>query len=206
MSCCYFRLTFFIAEVCLLAGSVRNAYHTKYWTYISQNPPSCRTLRKGVFGAGAAFIVFTGIVSELYYVFYSKANAGFQAPPYSRDTGVRMENLWHYWKTHQVNWEIWYWLTVFNCWFHTNNYKWFYVITEIMMYHMVSMSKLSTRTQCRLIWLWLLLFATRLCRCNLVTSIWKLGRALLLKSSLWARVTILVTDNPIKTPTKLTVL
>lgn len=200
MSCCYFRLTFFIAEVCLLAGSVRNAYHTKYWTYISQNPPSCRTLRKGVFGAGAAFIVFTGIVSELYYVFYSKANAGFQAPPYSRDTGVRMENLWHYWKTHQVNWEIWYWLTVFNCWFHTNNYKWFYVITEIMMYHMVSMSKLSTRTQCRLIWLWLLLFATRLCRCNLVTSIWKLGRALLLKSSLWARVTILVTDNPIKTP------
>ncbi|CBI29530.3 uncharacterized protein LOC100263752 [Vitis vinifera] len=79
-------VTFFIAEVCLLAGSVRNAYHTKY--ALSQELSSCETLRKGVFGAGAAFIVFTGILSELYYVSYSNANDG-QAP-YNKDTGVRM--------------------------------------------------------------------------------------------------------------------
>ncbi|KAL8103830.1 hypothetical protein AgCh_028141 [Apium graveolens] len=70
-------LTFLIAEVCLLAGSVRNAYHTKYRTSIVVDPPSCETLRKGVFAAGAAFIVFTGILSELYYVSFSKANDGF---------------------------------------------------------------------------------------------------------------------------------
>ena len=79
---------FFIAEVCLLAGSVRNAYHTKYRAQLSDSPPSCEMLRKGVFGAGAAFIVFTGIVSELYYVCFSKANDSLSA--YSRDTGVRM--------------------------------------------------------------------------------------------------------------------
>ncbi|KAE9461834.1 hypothetical protein C3L33_06255, partial [Rhododendron williamsianum] len=80
-------VTFIIAELCLLAGSVRNAYHTKYRTAFSANPPSCETLRKGVFGAGAAFIVFTGIVSELYYVYYTKANDGFQP---NIDAGIRM--------------------------------------------------------------------------------------------------------------------
>lgn len=81
------RVTFIIAEACLLAGSVRNAHHTKYRTVISGNPPSCETLRKGVFGAGAAFVVFTGIVSELYYVFYSKSDEGVIP---TRDTGIRM--------------------------------------------------------------------------------------------------------------------
>ncbi|GAB2301164.1 hypothetical protein Dimus_035197 [Dionaea muscipula] len=86
-------VTFFIAEVCLLAGSAKNAYHTKYRTYISSDhPPSCKTLRKGVFGAAAAFIVFTGIISELYYVSYSKANINFPTP-YGADTGVRMGSL-----------------------------------------------------------------------------------------------------------------
>ncbi|KAJ8448007.1 hypothetical protein Cgig2_028883 [Carnegiea gigantea] len=66
-------LTFFIAEVCLLAGSVRNAYHTKYRSFYEDNPPSCETVRKGVFAAGAAFTFFTAIVSEVYYVCYSKA-------------------------------------------------------------------------------------------------------------------------------------
>ncbi|KAI3732063.1 hypothetical protein L1987_63260 [Smallanthus sonchifolius] len=33
-------VTFIIAEACLLAGSVRNAYHTKYRTVLSANPPS----------------------------------------------------------------------------------------------------------------------------------------------------------------------
>ncbi|XP_076882322.1 uncharacterized protein LOC143530756 [Bidens hawaiensis] len=80
-------VTFIIAEACLLAGSVRNAYHTKYRTVLSANPPSCETLRKGVFGAGAAFVVFTGIVSELYYVFYNKSDEG-SIP--TRDIGIRM--------------------------------------------------------------------------------------------------------------------
>ncbi|XP_010533900.1 PREDICTED: uncharacterized protein LOC104809568 [Tarenaya hassleriana] len=80
---------FFIAEVCLLAGSVRNAYHTKYRVYLGRHSPSCKTLRKGVFGAGAAFIVLTGIISELYYVGYSRAR-DFQSP---RDPGIRMSSL-----------------------------------------------------------------------------------------------------------------
>ncbi|KAK6934291.1 DESIGUAL/Modifying wall lignin-1/2 [Dillenia turbinata] len=67
-------VTFFIAEICLLAGSVRNAYHTRYKTLFGvDNPPSCQTLRKGVFGAGAAFVFFTGILSEFYYINYAKA-------------------------------------------------------------------------------------------------------------------------------------
>ncbi|KAK6946749.1 DESIGUAL/Modifying wall lignin-1/2 [Dillenia turbinata] len=68
-------VTFFIAEICLLAGSVRNAYHTRYKTIFGDNPPSCQTLRRGVFGAGAAFVFFTGILSEFYYINYAKAKA-----------------------------------------------------------------------------------------------------------------------------------
>ncbi|KAJ4828455.1 hypothetical protein Tsubulata_005681 [Turnera subulata] len=78
---------FFIAEVCLLAGSVRNAYHTKYRTVFSESP-TCETLRKGVFAAGAAFTFFTAIVSEFYYISYSKARDSFE--PYGRETGVGM--------------------------------------------------------------------------------------------------------------------
>lgn len=87
----YFRVFFLIAEICLLAGSVRNAYHTKYRRYMGGRNLSCETLRKGVFGAGAAFVVLTGIISELYYVSYSRANDG-QAS-YNKDTGIRMGNL-----------------------------------------------------------------------------------------------------------------
>ncbi|XP_021740535.1 uncharacterized protein LOC110706866 [Chenopodium quinoa] len=82
---------FLIAEACLLAGSVRNAYHTKYRSVLN-SPPSCQTLRKGVFAAGAAFTVFTGIISELYYVSYSKASVDF-IPKQPGDTGLRMGNL-----------------------------------------------------------------------------------------------------------------
>ncbi|CAK9183043.1 unnamed protein product [Ilex paraguariensis] len=77
---------FFIAEVCLLAGSVRNAYHTKYRTIFSESPPSCQTVRKGVFAAGAAFVFFTGIVSEFYYASYSKARGNFL--PYGGEANV----------------------------------------------------------------------------------------------------------------------
>ncbi|KAF5473123.1 hypothetical protein F2P56_009761, partial [Juglans regia] len=85
-------VTFVIAEACLLAGSVRNAYHTKYTTKLTDNPPSCEMLRRGIFGAGAAFVVLTGVFSELYYVSYSKANDDHMSS-YARDTGVRMGNL-----------------------------------------------------------------------------------------------------------------
>jgi hypothetical protein len=82
------RLFFLIAEICLLAGSVRNAKHTKYREILGGNPISCETLRKGVFGAGAAFIFFTSIVSQFYYICYSKARESFQ--PYAREAAVGM--------------------------------------------------------------------------------------------------------------------
>ncbi|KAM3320601.1 hypothetical protein P3S67_007803 [Capsicum chacoense] len=84
-------VTFFIAEVCLLAGSVRNAYHTKYRSsslFFNDKPLSCETVRKGVFAAGAAFIFFTSIISKFYYVFYSKANDGPRL--YGGEAGVGM--------------------------------------------------------------------------------------------------------------------
>ena len=80
---------FIISEVCLLAGSVENAYHTKYRTIFGENPPSCETVRKGVFAAGAAFVFFTAIISEFYYINYSRARESFQ--PYAGgETGVGM--------------------------------------------------------------------------------------------------------------------
>lgn len=80
---------FLVAESCLLAGSVRNAYHTKYRTIFGgEDPPSCETVRKGVFAAGAAFVLFTGIISEFYYVSFSKARGSFG--PYNTEAGVGM--------------------------------------------------------------------------------------------------------------------
>ncbi|CAI9283620.1 unnamed protein product [Lactuca saligna] len=81
-------ITFLIAESCLLAGSVRNGYHTKYRKIFSEEPPSCETVRKGVFAAGAAFVFFTGIVSQFYYASYSKARGAFQ--PYGGEANVGM--------------------------------------------------------------------------------------------------------------------
>ncbi|XP_051136234.1 uncharacterized protein LOC127254925 [Andrographis paniculata] len=81
-------ITFIIAEVCLLAGSVRNAYHTKYRSRFFENPPSCETVRKGVFAAGAAFTLFTAIISEFYYINFSKARKNFTA--YGGEAGVGM--------------------------------------------------------------------------------------------------------------------
>ena len=86
-NCC--RVFFFIAEVCLSAGSVQNSYHTKYRVYLGNTAPSCRSVRKGVFGAGAAFIILSGIVSELYYVCLTRAK-DFEVP---KDPGIRMSSL-----------------------------------------------------------------------------------------------------------------
>uniref|UniRef100_M4EQ97 CASP-like protein n=1 Tax=Brassica campestris TaxID=3711 RepID=M4EQ97_BRACM len=74
---------FLIAEICLLAASIRNAYHTKYrkmWNV--DEPPSCEVIRKGVFAAGASFALFTAIVSQFYYVCYSRARDDYKNPPY----------------------------------------------------------------------------------------------------------------------------
>uniref|UniRef100_A0A453G8Q6 CASP-like protein n=1 Tax=Aegilops tauschii subsp. strangulata TaxID=200361 RepID=A0A453G8Q6_AEGTS len=70
---CALMLTFLVAAACLLAGSVRNAYHTRYRGIFNGDPLSCETLRKGVFAAGAAFTFFTAILSEFYYISYSKS-------------------------------------------------------------------------------------------------------------------------------------
>ncbi|KAF7025251.1 hypothetical protein CFC21_037469 [Triticum aestivum] len=75
-------LTFLVAAACLLAGSVRNAYHTRYRGIFNGDPLSCETLRKGVFAAGAAFTFFTAILSEFYYISYSKSRDAAGGAPY----------------------------------------------------------------------------------------------------------------------------
>ncbi|XP_022994479.1 uncharacterized protein LOC111490189 [Cucurbita maxima] len=82
---------FLIAEICLLAASVRNAYHTKYVSSIMNERISCKMLRRGIFGAGAAFIVFTCVASELFYVSFSKAHN--QTSSFAKDTGIRMASM-----------------------------------------------------------------------------------------------------------------
>ncbi|GLJ40921.1 hypothetical protein SUGI_0846540 [Cryptomeria japonica] len=73
-------LTFIIAEACFVGGAARNAYHTKYRAIYKVTDQPCDTLRKGVFAAGAAFTVFTFILSELYYMSFAKAQEGGWAP------------------------------------------------------------------------------------------------------------------------------
>lgn len=67
------RLTFLVAEACLIAGATRNAYHTKYRGMIYAQNFSCETLRKGVFIAGAVFVVATMILNVYYYMYFAKA-------------------------------------------------------------------------------------------------------------------------------------
>ncbi|GAB2214611.1 hypothetical protein Drorol1_Dr00018966 [Drosera rotundifolia] len=69
-------VTFLVAEACLLAGSARNAYHTRYRRIFGGQEISCATLRKGVFAAGAAMTLLSMIGSILYYWSHSKADTG----------------------------------------------------------------------------------------------------------------------------------
>ncbi|KAF2311088.1 hypothetical protein GH714_019429 [Hevea brasiliensis] len=62
-------------EACLIAGAVKNAYHTKYRGMIYAQNFSCETLRKGVFVAGAVFVVATMVLNVYYYMYFSKATA-----------------------------------------------------------------------------------------------------------------------------------
>ncbi|KAF8670951.1 hypothetical protein HU200_050220 [Digitaria exilis] len=66
-------ITFAIAEACLIAGATKNAYHTKYRDMVYAGNWTCQTLRKGVFIAGAVFVVFTMILDVYYYMYYAKA-------------------------------------------------------------------------------------------------------------------------------------
>ncbi|PWA50322.1 hypothetical protein CTI12_AA474120 [Artemisia annua] len=69
-------VTFLAAEACLIAGSAKNAYHTKYKEIYGGNDLSCETLRKGVFAAGAALTFLSMIASIVYYLVHSKADTG----------------------------------------------------------------------------------------------------------------------------------
>ncbi|KAH7516531.1 hypothetical protein FEM48_Zijuj10G0144900 [Ziziphus jujuba var. spinosa] len=66
-------LTFLVAEACLIAGATKNAYHTKYRDMIYAQNFSCESLRKGVFVAGAVFVVATMILNVYYYMYFTKA-------------------------------------------------------------------------------------------------------------------------------------
>lgn len=72
-----FRVTCIVAEACLVAGSARNAYHTKYvGYYIKRDLTSCAALRKGVFAAAAALVLVSLLASLVYYWSYSRAATG----------------------------------------------------------------------------------------------------------------------------------
>lgn len=66
-------LTFLVASSCLIAGATKNAYHTKYRHVILAQSWTCESLRKGVFIAGAVFVVFTMILNVYYYMYFAKA-------------------------------------------------------------------------------------------------------------------------------------
>lgn len=73
----FFRITFLIAEACLVAGSVRNAYHTKYLGYYTKHDlVSCASLRKGVFAAAAAMTFLSLVFDLAYYRSYTRADTG----------------------------------------------------------------------------------------------------------------------------------
>ncbi|XP_021614823.2 uncharacterized protein LOC110616679 [Manihot esculenta] len=69
-------VSFLGAEACLLAGSARNAYHTKYRAIFGGEHLSCATLRKGVFAAGAALTLVSLVGSIFYYWAHSRADTG----------------------------------------------------------------------------------------------------------------------------------
>lgn len=69
-------VTFLGAETCLVAGSARNAYHTKYRGIYGGEHISCATLRKGVFAAAAALTLLSMVGSVIYYWIHSKADTG----------------------------------------------------------------------------------------------------------------------------------
>ncbi|KAI3453031.1 hypothetical protein Pfo_009694 [Paulownia fortunei] len=66
-------MTYLVAEACLIAGAKKNAYHTKYRNMVYADDFSCDSLRKGIFIAGAVFVVATMILNVYYYMYFTKA-------------------------------------------------------------------------------------------------------------------------------------
>ncbi|THG20395.1 uncharacterized protein LOC114260111 [Camellia sinensis] len=79
---------FIITEVCLLAGSVMNAHHTKYRAIFGENLPFCHTMRKGVFAAEETFVFLNCIVSEIYYICLSDSKESFD--PYDEEASIAL--------------------------------------------------------------------------------------------------------------------
>ncbi|KAL3510715.1 hypothetical protein ACH5RR_030116 [Cinchona calisaya] len=69
-------VSFLGAEACLVAGSARNAYHTKFRGIFGGDDLSCATLRKGIFAAGAALSLLSMMGSIFYYWAHAKADTG----------------------------------------------------------------------------------------------------------------------------------
>ncbi|KAK7275251.1 hypothetical protein RIF29_16361 [Crotalaria pallida] len=66
-------VTFLVAEACLIAGALKNAYHTKYRGVIYAQTISCETLREGVFVIGSVFVIANMVINVYYYIYYTKA-------------------------------------------------------------------------------------------------------------------------------------
>ncbi|KAL7260425.1 hypothetical protein ACSBR1_006149 [Camellia fascicularis] len=86
-------VSFLGAEACLLAGSARNAYHTKYRGIFRGQDLSCATLRKGVFAAGAALTLLSMLGSILYYWAHSKADTGGWEKHQNEGLGMTSSNI-----------------------------------------------------------------------------------------------------------------
>ncbi|KAL0446850.1 UNVERIFIED_CONTAM: hypothetical protein Slati_1812900 [Sesamum latifolium] len=86
-------VSFLAAEACLLAGSARNAYHTKYRAIFHVEHLSCATLRKGVFAAGAALTLVAMAASTLYYWSHSKADTGGWEKHQNEGLGMTSSNF-----------------------------------------------------------------------------------------------------------------
>ncbi|KAI3816536.1 hypothetical protein L1987_16237 [Smallanthus sonchifolius] len=85
-------VSFLGAEACLLAGSAKNAYHTKYRGIYGGNKLSCETLRKGVFAGGAALAFISMVASVVLYVVHLKADTGGWE---KHENGLSMTSLEH---------------------------------------------------------------------------------------------------------------
>ncbi|KAF6165744.1 hypothetical protein GIB67_012641 [Kingdonia uniflora] len=81
-------ISFLIAEACLVAGAKKNAYHTKYRGAIYAQNFSCESLRKGVFIAGAVFVVATMILNVYYYMYFTKATSSQASRKTSRSSST----------------------------------------------------------------------------------------------------------------------
>ncbi|XP_076938356.1 uncharacterized protein LOC143606482 [Bidens hawaiensis] len=89
-------VSFIGAEACLLAGSTKNAYHTKYQVIYGGGDLSCETLRKGVFAGGAALTFISMVASIYYYLLHLKADTGGWEKHQSEGLGMAsLENQDH---------------------------------------------------------------------------------------------------------------